>query len=146
MLLRTPRGCERTEGHFRALPTGAGFDLKRIVPTASPLSIMGGPSSAMTRGLRPYNLREQPTGALQLATPASAWRFSRSVTALPPCSAIAVLGHLRASVALHYAHYNLVKIPRTLRMTPAMAAGLTDRLWSVAELLEAVESEEGIAA
>jgi hypothetical protein len=38
------------------------------------------------------------------------------------------LANLQASVALHYAHYNFVRIHRTLRMTPAMAAGVTDRL------------------
>jgi IS1 family transposase len=46
------------------------------------------------------------------------------------------LANLKASVALHYAHYNFVRIHRTLRMTPAMAAGVTDRLWSVEELIE----------
>ncbi len=35
------------------------------------------------------------------------------------------------SVALHYAYYNFVKIHQTLRVTPAMAAGVTDRLWSI---------------
>lgn len=46
------------------------------------------------------------------------------------------LANLKASVALHYAHYNLVRIHRTLRMTPAMAAGLADHLWTVQELIE----------
>jgi hypothetical protein len=46
------------------------------------------------------------------------------------------LANLKASVALHYAHYNFVRIHRTLRMTPAMAAGVTDRLWTVPELIE----------
>ncbi|MGH7913448.1 MAG: IS1 family transposase [Candidatus Binataceae bacterium] len=41
-----------------------------------------------------------------------------------------------AAVALHFAHYNLVRVHRTLRCTPAMAAGVTDRLWSVENLLE----------
>jgi hypothetical protein len=45
------------------------------------------------------------------------------------------LANLKASVALHYAHYNFVRIHRTLRMTPAMAAGVTARLWSVEELI-----------
>ena len=40
-----------------------------------------------------------------------------------------------ASIALHYAHYNLVRIHQTLRVTPAMAAGLTDRAWEIADLL-----------
>ncbi len=46
------------------------------------------------------------------------------------------LANLKASVALHYAHYNLVRIHRTLRMTPAMAAGVADHLWTVQELIE----------
>ncbi len=33
------------------------------------------------------------------------------------------------SVALHYMHYNFCRIHKTLRVTPAMAAGVTDRLW-----------------
>ena len=44
------------------------------------------------------------------------------------------LENLRAAVALHFVHYNLVQIHKTLRITPAMAAGATDRLWSLEEL------------
>lgn len=40
MLLRTPGGRERTEEQFRALLADEGFDLKRIIPTASPVSIV----------------------------------------------------------------------------------------------------------
>src|SRR5450631_2546789 len=36
-----------------------------------------------------------------------------------------------AATALHYFAYNFIKIHRTLHMSPAMAAGVTDRLWSV---------------
>jgi IS1 family transposase len=36
--------------------------------------------------------------------------------------------NLRAAVALHFAWYNFVRIHRTLRVTPAMASGVTDRL------------------
>jgi hypothetical protein len=38
--------------------------------------------------------------------------------------------------ALHFAHYNLVRLHRSLRVTPAMAAGVTDRLWSLEELVD----------
>jgi len=48
------------------------------------------------------------------------------------------LANLQASVALHYAHYNFVRVHRTLRRTPAMAAGVIDRLWSVENLLEEI--------
>jgi IS1 family transposase len=55
------------------------------------------------------------------------------------------LANLKASVALHYAHYNFVRVHRTLRCTPAMAAGVTDRLWSVGELIcVALDSETGL--
>ena len=48
--------------------------------------------------------------------------------------------NLRAAVAVHFAHYNFVRIHRTLRVTPAMAAGVSDRLWSLEELVEATTS------
>ena len=47
-----------------------------------------------------------------------------------------------ASVALHYAHYNFVCVHRTLRCTPTLAAGVTDRLWSVEELIEAASESD----
>ncbi len=46
------------------------------------------------------------------------------------------LENLQAAVALHFADYNLVRLHKTLRVTPAMAANVTDRLWSVEELVE----------
>lgn len=39
------------------------------------------------------------------------------------------------SVALHFTYYNFCKIHQTLRVTPAMEAGLTDRVWSIDELV-----------
>jgi IS1 family transposase len=46
------------------------------------------------------------------------------------------LENLQSAVALHFAHYNLVRVHKTLRVTPAMAANVTDRLWSLEELVE----------
>jgi len=45
------------------------------------------------------------------------------------------LTNLCAQVALHFAHYNFVRIHQTLRCTPAMAAGLTNHVWELSELL-----------
>ena len=39
------------------------------------------------------------------------------------------------AVALYYFAYNFIKIHRTLRVTPAMAAGGTDRQWEVSDLV-----------
>lgn len=40
----------------------------------------------------------------------------------------------RHSVALHYMYYNFCRVHQTLRITPAMEAGLTDHVWSLEEL------------
>jgi hypothetical protein len=44
--------------------------------------------------------------------------------------------NLRAAVSLHFAHYNFVRVHRSLRVTPAMEARVSDRLWSLDELVE----------
>lgn len=46
------------------------------------------------------------------------------------------------SIALHYMHYNFVRIHKTLRITPAMAAGVTDKLWSISDIVTLVEERE----
>jgi IS1 family transposase len=45
--------------------------------------------------------------------------------------------NLRAAVALHFAYYNFCRIHQTLRVTPAMEAGLTDHVWTINELITA---------
>jgi hypothetical protein len=47
------------------------------------------------------------------------------------------LANLKAACALHFAYYNFCRVHQTLRVTPAMEAGLSDHIWTVAELLEA---------
>lgn len=46
------------------------------------------------------------------------------------------------AVALHMMYYNFVRIHKTLRVTPAMAAGVTDRLWEIADIAMLVEQAE----
>lgn len=46
-----------------------------------------------------------------------------------------------AAVGLHFGYYNLVKIHRSVRMTPAMAIRATDKLWTVEDLVEAALEE-----
>ena len=52
----------------------------------------------------------------------------------------------RHAVALHFTYYNFAKIHETLRVTPAMAAGLTASPWTVADLVALLERAEGAAA
>jgi len=44
--------------------------------------------------------------------------------------------NLKAAVALYVAWYNLCRVHQTLRVTPAMEAGVTNHIWSVEELLK----------
>lgn len=47
--------------------------------------------------------------------------------------------HIHA-LALYFAFYNFCRIHKTLRMTPAMAAEITDRLWSLEDIAERIEA------
>ena len=39
-----------------------------------------------------------------------------------------------AAVALHFIHYNFARVHKTLRVTPAMEAGLSDHVWSYEDI------------
>jgi IS1 family transposase len=43
--------------------------------------------------------------------------------------------NLACALSLHFMHYNFCRIHQTLRMTPAMAAGVADHIWSIDELV-----------
>jgi len=45
------------------------------------------------------------------------------------------LENFKAAVGLHYGYYNFVKVHTTLRATPAMALGVSSRLWTVKDLV-----------
>ncbi len=47
------------------------------------------------------------------------------------------------AVALHVMFYNFVRIHKTLRMTPAMASGVSDRLWSMEDIVALIDAREG---
>lgn len=52
----------------------------------------------------------------------------------------------RHAVALYFMHYNFCRVHQTLRVTPAMEAGVADHVWSLEELAELLESNAKIAA
>lgn len=47
-----------------------------------------------------------------------------------------------AAVALHFMNYNFCRIHKTLRVTPAMEAGVTDHVWELKEIVELLENAE----
>ena len=40
-----------------------------------------------------------------------------------------------ASIAIHYMHYNFCRVHESIRVTPAMEAGIADHVWSISEML-----------
>jgi hypothetical protein len=54
--------------------------------------------------------------------------------------------NLRWSVALHFMHYNFCRVHQTLRVTPAMEAGIADHVWSIEEVVSLLDRSAKIAA
>jgi hypothetical protein len=50
------------------------------------------------------------------------------------------------AIALHYMHYNFCRIHKSLRVTPAMEAGITDHAWSIEEIVDLLNRSDNIAA
>jgi IS1 family transposase len=52
----------------------------------------------------------------------------------------------RHAVALYFMYYNFCRVHQTLRVTPAMEAGLTDHVWTLEELVALMDAQKNIAA
>jgi IS1 family transposase len=50
--------------------------------------------------------------------------------------------NLAAAVSLHFMHYNFCRVHQTLKTTPAVAAGVADHVWTMAELIGLLEGAE----
>jgi len=96
------------------------------VQGAIPMSVIGWPKAMAVS--TSYVERQNLTMRMQIR------RFTRLTNAYSK-----KLDNLKAQIALHFAHYNFVRVHQTLRTTPAMAANITDHLWTLEELLEAAQ-------
>jgi IS1 family transposase len=47
-----------------------------------------------------------------------------------------------AALAIYFCHYNLVRIHQTLRVTPAMAAGVSDHVWEIEDMVALLDAQE----
>jgi IS1 family transposase len=92
------------------------------VVAAMPVPVMGRPNPKWIS--TSYVERQNLTMRMQMR------RFTRLTNAFSK-----KLPNLKAQVALHFAHYNFVRVHSTLRVTPAMEAGIADHIWTIKELL-----------
>ena len=65
----------------------------------------------------------------------------RGFTRLTNAFSKKVENHAQA-VALHFMHYNFVRIHKSLRMAPAMGSGVTDHLWEMSDIVALLEARE----
>jgi IS1 family transposase len=70
---------------------------------------------------------------------------SRRMTRLTNAFSKKVENHAHA-MALHFLYYNFVRVHKTLRMSPAMAAGVTNRLWEMSDVVTMLEAWEAVQA
>jgi IS1 family transposase len=90
---------------------------------AIPIPVMGSPESH--RISTSHVERQNLTVRMQLR------RFTRLTNAFSK-----KLENMKAALALHFAWYNFVRVHSSLRVTPAMEAGITSRVWGFAELIQ----------
>lgn len=127
---------EATEAAF-----GAGVDYAQIVKTYeaepigpgrySPPKVVSTEKSLITGNPDPDMVCTSHVERQNLTMRMQMRRFTRLTNAFSK-----KLENLNAAVALHFAHYNFVRVHRTLKVTPAMEAGVSQSIWSMEELLE----------
>jgi IS1 family transposase len=150
----TGRAQLTTDGHKAYLQAveeafGAGVDYAMLVKLygASPESAKGRYSPAECIGAVKYAI----TGTPEIEHVSTSYverqnlnmrmgmrRFTRLTNAFSK----KLEAHYHA-LSLYFVFYNFVRIHKSLRMTPAMAAGVSDRLWSMEDIVALIDAREG---
>jgi len=138
-----------TDGHKAYLEAveeafGADVDFAQLVKLYGPtVSAPGRYSPAECIGAKKVRIEGQPDIAhvstsyverQNLTMRMSMRRFTRLTNAFSK----KLDNHVHA-LALYFAFYNFCRIHKTLRMSPAMAAGITDRLWSLEDIVAKID-------
>ncbi len=96
----------------------------------SPPTVLGTFTEVITGSPDPKHISTSYIERQNLTMRMSIRRFTRLTNAFSK-----KLENHAAAVALHYMHYNFARIHRTLRITPAMAAGIADHGWTIEEIV-----------
>jgi IS1 family transposase/lambda repressor-like predicted transcriptional regulator len=95
----------------------------------SPATCTGSRGQAITGNPGPEHISTSYAERQNLSMPMGMRRFTRLTNAFSK-----KLDNHKAAVALYFMHYNFARIHKTLRVTPAMKAGVTDHVCSLAEI------------
>lgn len=85
---------------------------------------------------KPYHISTSYAERQNLTMRMKMRRFTRLTNAFSK-----KLENHKHAVALHFMHYNFCRVHQTLRVTPAMEAGISRHIWSIAEIVDLMESE-----
>jgi IS1 family transposase len=103
----------------------------------SPAVCIGAHSEVISGDPDDQHISTSHVERLNLTTRMSVRRFTRLTNAFSK----KVANHT-AAVSLHFAYYNYCRVHKTLGTTPAVAAGITDHVWSLDELIGLLEAAE----
>lgn len=105
----------------------------------SPAQIQGTKTFCCTGSPDPDHISTSYVERQNLTMRMSMRRFTRLTNAFSK----KIENHIHA-VSLHFMHYNFCRIHKTLRIiTPAMAAGVTERLWQIEDIINLIDAADG---
>jgi IS1 family transposase len=107
----------------------------------SPAECIGCQAARITGQPDPKHVSTSYVERQNLTMRMSVRRFTRLTNAFS--KKIENFGH---AVAIHYMHYNFARIHRTLRVTPAMEAGVADHVWTLEEIVSLLDIRVRMAA
>lgn len=106
----------------------------------SPAECIGAYSQAITGRPDPAHISTSYVERHNLTMRMSMRRFTRLTNAFSK-----KIENLGADVCLYAMHYNFARVHQTLRVTPAMEAGVSDHVWSIEEIARLLEASRASA-
>jgi IS1 family transposase len=116
---------------------GTDQDSRKPERRYSPSVCLEAVPTRVTGNPDPDHISTSHVERLNLTTRMSARRFTRLTNA----HSKKVENHI-AAISLHFMHYNFCRVHQTLKTTPAVAAGVTDHVWTLRELIGLLEEAE----
>jgi IS1 family transposase len=107
----------------------------------SPATVLSTLTEVITGDPNPKHISTSYVERQNLTMRMSMRRFTRLTNAFSK-----KLENHAASIALHYMHYNFARVHQTLRVTPAMQAGLSTHVWSIEEIVSLMDRAESATA